>query len=99
MVDVESICTKSMISPSPSTLMTQEIDPTIKIWLDFGEDEEPAKHTILFVIETARTPLPSIPIIDRIFSAVFREVSHKGRLINRGARNQEQDDNRDTRVR
>ncbi|XP_066310071.1 proteasome subunit alpha type-3-like [Miscanthus floridulus] len=32
-------------------------------------------------------------------SAVFRGVSHEGRLIDRGARDQEQEDNRDTRVR
>ena len=37
--------------------------------------------------------------IDRISSAVLREVFHEGRLINRGARNQEQEGNRDTRVR
>ena len=55
MVGAESICTGSMISPSLSALMTQEIDPIVKIWLGFGEDEEPAKCTILFVMKTART--------------------------------------------
>ena len=65
----------------------------------FGEDEEPAKHTILFIIETARTPLPGAPTVDRISSTVLLGVYHKGRLIGGGARNQEQEDNIDTRVR
>ena len=99
MVGAESICTDSMISPSPSALMSQEIDPTIKIWPGFEEDEEHAKRTILFIIETACTPLPGAPADDRILSAVLQGVSHEGRLIDRGARNQEQEGNRDTRVR
>ena len=37
--------------------------------------------------------------VDRISSTVLRGVSHKGRLIGRGARDQEQEGNRDTRVR
>ena len=36
--------------------------------------------------------------IDRISLAVFRGVSHEGRLISRGARDQEQEGNRDTQV-
>ena len=36
MISVESICTGSMSSPSPSALMTQEIDPTIKIYRAVG---------------------------------------------------------------
>ena len=98
-VGAESICTGLMISPSPSALMTHKIDPTVKIWPGFGEDEEPAKCTILFVMETTCTPLPGAPTFDRISSAVLRGVSHKGRLIGRSARNQEQEGNRDTRVR
>ena len=98
-VGVESICTDLKISPSPSALMTQEIDPTVKIWPGFGEDEEPEKCTILFVMETARTPLPSAPTVDGISSAVLQGVSHEGRLISRGACNQEKEGNRDTRVR
>ena len=99
MVGAESICTGLMISLSLSALMTQEIDPTVKIWLGFGEDEEPEKSTILFVMDTTRTPLPGAPTVDGILSAVLRGVSHKGRLIGSGARNQEQEGNRDTRVR
>ena len=99
MVGAELIYTGSMISSSSSSLMTQEIDPTVKIWQGFGEDEEPAKHTILFVMETARTPLPGAPTIDRISSVVLRGVSHEGRLIGSGAHNQEQEGNRDIRVR
>ena len=99
MVGAKSIYIGSMISPSPSALVTQEIDPTIKIWLGFGEDEEPAKHTILFIIETARTPLPGAPTVDRISLAILRGVSHEGRLIGSGAHNQEQEGNRDIRVR
>jgi len=38
-------------------------------------------------------------VVDRISSAVFRGVSHEGRLIGREARDQEQEGNRDTRVR
>ena len=37
--------------------------------------------------------------VDRISSAVLRGVSHKGRLIGREACDQEQEGNRDTRVR
>ena len=79
--------------------MTQEIDPIVKIWLGCGRDEEPAKRTILFDMEIARTPLLGMSTIDRISSVVVRGVSHEGRLIGRGARNQEQEGNRDTRVR
>ena len=50
-------------------------------------------------METARTPLPDMPTVDRISLAVLRGVSHEGRLIGRGARDQEQESNRDTRVR
>ena len=46
----------SIISPSPSALMTQEIDPTMKIWPGYGRDEEPIEKTILFNKETTRTP-------------------------------------------
>ena len=48
---------------------------------------------------SARTPLPGAPTVDRISSVVLRGVSHKGRLIGTGARNQEQEGNRDTKVR
>ena len=93
MVGAESICTDLMIFPSPSVFMTQKIDPTVKIWPGFGEDEEPEKCTILFVMETACTPLSGEPTVDRISSAVLRGVSHEGRFIGRGARNQEQEGN------
>ena len=99
MVGIESIYTGLKIFPSPSTLMTQEIDPTVKIWSGFGEDEELEKCTILFFMETTRTPLPGVPTVDRISSVVLRGISHEGRLIGRGAHNQEQEGNRDTRVR
>ena len=36
--------------------------------------------------------------VDRISSVVLRGVSHEGRLIGRGAHDQEQEGNRDTRV-
>ena len=70
----------------------------MKIWLGRGRDEEPAKHTILFDMETTRTPLPGAPTIDRISSVVLRGVSHEGRLIGREACNREQEGNRDTQV-
>ena len=98
MVGVELIYTGSMSSLSPSALMIQEIDPTVKIWPGCGRDEEPAEHTILFDIEIACAPLPSAPTVDIISSAVLRGVSHEGRLIGRGACEQEQEGNRDTRV-
>ena len=81
MVGAESIYTGLKISSSPSALMTQEIDPTVKIWPGFGEDEEPEKCTILFVMETARTPLPAVPTINKRCSAVHRGVSHDGRFV------------------
>ena len=79
--------------------MTQEINLTVKIWSGFGEDEEPIKHTILFIIEIARMALPGMPTINKRYSAVLQGVSHEGRLIGREAYNQEQEGNRDTRVR
>ena len=95
MIGVETICTGSRSSPTPSALMIQEIDPTVMIWPGCGMDEEPTKRTILFDVETARTPLPGTPTIDRISSVVLRGVSHEGRLIGRDACNREQEGNRD----
>ena len=98
-IGAESIYTGSINSLIPLVLMTHEIDPTVKIWLGYGRDEDPTKRTILFDIETARTPQPGEPTVNRISSAVLRGVSHEGRLIGREARDQEQEGNRDTRVR
>ena len=98
MVGAERICTGSRSSPTPSALMTHVMDPTVKIWPGYGRDEEPTEKVILVDKETARTPLPGAPTVDRISSAVLRGVSHEGRLIGRGACNQEQEGNRDTRV-
>ena len=56
MVGAETICTGSRSSPTPSALMTHEMDPTVKIWLGYGRDEEPTEKAILFDKETARTP-------------------------------------------
>ena len=53
-IGAESIYTGSMSSPSPSALMTQEIDLTMKIWLGCGRDEEPTEKAILFDEETTR---------------------------------------------
>ena len=46
-----------------------------------------------------RIPSTANVSVDRISSAVPRGVSHEGRLIDKEACNQEQEDNRDTRVR
>ena len=78
--------------------MTHEMDPTVKIWPGCGRDEEPMEKAIVFDKETARTPLPSTPTVDRISLAVLRGVSHEGRLIGEAC-NQEQEGNRDTQVR
>ena len=40
---------------------------------------------------SARTPLPGAPTVGKRCSAVLRGVSHEGRLISGGARNQEPD--------
>ena len=49
---------------------------------------------------TVHIELPIVTmLVDRISSVVLRGVSHEGRLIGRGARNQEQEGNKDTRVR
>ena len=56
MVGAESICTGLMSSPTPSALMIHEIDPTVKIWLGCGRDEEPVEKTILFDKEVAHKP-------------------------------------------
>ena len=98
-VGAERICTGLRSSPTPSALMTHVMDLTMKIWLGCGRDEEHAEKAILFDKETARTPLPGAPTVDRISSTVLRGVSHEGRLIDRDACNREQEGNRDTRVR
>ena len=84
-VGAERICTGLRSSPTPSALMTHVMDPTVKIWPGYRRDEEPVEKAILFDKETACTPLPGAPTIDRISSAVLRGVSHEGRLIGRGA--------------
>ena len=99
MIGVELICTGSMSSPTPSALMIHEIDLIVKIWPGCGGDEAPVEKAILFDKETARKPLPGAPTVDRISSAVLRGVSHEGRLIGKETCNQEQEGNRDTRVR
>ena len=85
MVDAELICTGLRSSLTPSALMTHEMDPTMKIWPGCGRDKEPMEKAILFDKETARTPLPGAPTIDRISSAVLQGVSDEGRLIGRVA--------------
>ena len=85
MIGAELICTGSKSSLTPLALMIHEIDPTVKIWPGYGRDKEPTEKAILFDKETARTPLPGAPTVDRISSAVLRGVSHEGRLIGRGA--------------
>ena len=94
MIGTESICAGSRSSPTPSVLMIQEIDPTMKIWLGCGRDKEPIEKAILFDKEIARSPLPGAPTIDKISSAVLRGVSHEDRLIGRGACDQKQEGNR-----
>ena len=71
MIGAVLICTGSMSSLTPSALMIHEIDPTVKIWLGYGRDEELAKKAILFDKETTRNPLPSTPTIDRISSVIL----------------------------
>ena len=73
MVGTEQICTGSWSSPTPSALMIHEIDPIVKIWLGYGRDEEPAKCTILFDMETARTPN-----LARQLSIEYRRQSSEG---------------------
>ena len=50
------ICTGSMSSPTLSSLMTFEMNPTMKIWPGYERDKEPTKKAILFDKEIARTP-------------------------------------------
>ena len=85
MVGAESICTYSRSPSTPSALMIHKIDPTVNIWSGYGRDEEPTDKAILFDKETACTPLPGTPTIDKISSTVVQGVSHEGRLIGRGA--------------
>ena len=98
-VGAEPIYTGSRSSPTPSVLMTHVMDPTMKIWPGCGRDEEPTKKTILFDKETAHTPLPGAPTIDIISSVVHRGVSHDGRFVGGGARNQEPDGDKAQRQR
>ena len=95
-IGAESICTGSRSSPTPSVLMIHKIDLTMKIWPGCGRDEEPVEKAILFGKETTCIPLPGAPTVNRISSVVLRGVSHEGRLIGRGAHDQEQEGNRDT---
>ena len=86
MIGAKTICVGSMSSPTLSALMIHEIDLTVKIWPGYGRDEEPAERTVLFNIETTRTPLPSALTVDKRCSAVLRGGSHEDRLIGGGAR-------------
>ena len=99
MIGAKTICAGLRSSPTPSALMTHEMDPTMKIWPGYGRDEEPVEKAILFDKETIRKPLPSAPTINKISSVVLRGVSHEGRLIGREACDQEQEGSRDTGVR
>ena len=99
MISAESIYTGLRSSLTPSALMIHKIDPTMKIWPGCGRNKEPVEKAILFAKETAHTSLPGAPTVDRISSVVLRGISHEGRLIDSGARNQEQEGNIDTRVR
>ena len=81
MVGAEWICTGSRSSPNLLALMTHVMDPTVKIWPGYGRDEEPVEKTILFDKETAHTPLPGAPTVDKRCSAVHRGVSHDGRFV------------------
>ena len=74
MIGVGLSYTSSTISPLPLTLMTQEMDPTVKDWLDLGENGELGRRTIWFSMEIARTPLLAPPTIDGISSVVHRGV-------------------------
>ena len=56
MIRTEMIYASSRSSPTPSVLMIQEIDPTMKIWPGYGRDKEPVEKAILFNKETARNP-------------------------------------------
>ena len=85
MIGTELICAGSRSSLTPSAMMIQEIDPTVKIWPGYGRDEEPAEKAILFDKETTCKPLPGAPTVDIISLVVLRGVSHEGRLICRGA--------------
>jgi len=70
-VGTEPIYPGSRSSLTPSALMTHEMDPTVKIWPGCGRDKEPVEKAILFDKETARNPLPGVPTVDRISSAVL----------------------------
>ena len=52
-VGAKMIHTVSRSSLTPSTLMTHEMDPTMKIWPGCGRDEEPIEKAILFDEEIA----------------------------------------------
>ena len=54
-IGVALIYTGSMSSPTPLALMIHEIDPTMKIWLGYGRDDEPTEKAILFDKETTCT--------------------------------------------
>ena len=68
MAGAEPICPGSRSSPTPSALMTYEMDPTVKIWPGCGTDKEPTKKAILFDKETSCNPLPGAPTVNRISS-------------------------------
>ena len=70
-VGAERICTSSRSSPTLSAFMTHVMDPTVKIWLGCGRDEEPTEKALLLDKEIARTPLPGAPTVDKISSVVL----------------------------
>jgi hypothetical protein len=54
-VGAEMIYTSSRSSSTPSSLMTHEMDLTMKIWPGCGRNKEPTEKAILFDKETTCT--------------------------------------------
>ena len=64
----------STISPLPSVLITQVMDPIVNDWPGSGKIMELGKLTIWLAMESARTPPTWHATINEIWLAVYREV-------------------------
>jgi hypothetical protein len=93
--DVESHCglPQGSIATSRRTSLKSAVAVTIRVAANDAVDLEIhlAHHAIKRMIPTWRVT------VDEIWSAVPRGYTHDGRLIGRGARDQEPDGNRDIR--
>ena len=61
--------------------MSQEIDPTVKVWLGFGENRELKNHTMLFAMKQHTHPYLARQLSTKCARQSTEGDPHDGRLI------------------